>query len=70
MLKCEKIYDLFIQSDLLNEVAVEVDVLAGSVRNCHGDDVGQSLCLVDDSVSEGQVPPVLDLHLTTSYHPA
>ncbi len=60
----------FVPSNLFNEVALESDVFGGFVRKCHGDDAGQPLCLVDDSVSEGQVLPVLDLNLTISNHPA
>lgn len=55
---------------LFNKVALEGDVSAGLVRKSHGGDVSQSLCLMDDGVGEGQVLPVLDLNLTTSYHPA
>jgi len=58
-----------LQSDLLDEVTLEGDVLAGPVRY-HGEDAGQPLRLVDDGVCEGQVLPVLDLHLATSYRPA
>ena len=61
---------MFIESDLLNEVTLEGDVLAGSARKCHGGDVGQSLCLMDESVSEGQDLPVLEPNLTMSDHPA
>lgn len=51
-------------------MTLEGDVLACSVRHCYGEDVGQSLCFMDDGVGEGQVRPVLDLNLTTSYHTA
>ena len=60
----------FIQSDLLNDITLKGDILGSSVRKCHWGDAGQSLCLMDDSVGEVQVLPVLDLHLTTSYLPA
>ena len=58
------------ETDLLDEVALEGDISAGFVRNGHGDDVGQSLWLVDDSVSVRQVLPVLHLDLPASNHPA
>ncbi len=51
-------------------MTLESDVLACFVRKRHGEDAGQSLCLMDDSISEGQILPVLKLHWTTSYHPA
>ncbi|TNN68841.1 hypothetical protein EYF80_020876 [Liparis tanakae] len=50
--------------------ALEGDVSAGFVRNGHGDNVGQSLCLMDYSVSVRHVLPVLYLDLTASDHPA
>lgn len=43
----------FIPSNLLNEAALESDVFARPVRKRHGHDVGESLGLVDDGVSEG-----------------
>lgn len=58
------------RADLLDEEALEGDVLAGFVRKRHGDDVGQPLRLVDDGVREGKRPPVFNLDLTGSYHPA
>lgn len=61
---------MFIESDLLNEVTLEGDVFAGSARKWHGGDVGQSQRLVNESVSEGQVLPVLEPNLTMSDHPA
>lgn len=57
-------------TDLSNKVALEDDVSAGFVRNGHGDNVGQSLCLVDDGISVRQVSPVIHLDRTASYHPA
>ena len=57
-------------SDLLNEVALEGDVLAGGVRECHGNDVGQSLGLMDDGISVGQVLPVICPDLPTPYRAA
>lgn len=62
------LYSVFCQSDLLDEVTLEGDVLRRFVRNRHGDDVGQPLSLVDDGVGEGQLHPVLHLHLATPYH--
>lgn len=59
-----------VQSDLLDEETLEGDVLAGFVRKCHGDDVGQPLSLVDDCVRKGKVPPVFNLNLSRSDHPA
>lgn len=53
-----------------DEEALEGDVSAGFVRNGKGDNVGQSLCLMDDSISVRQVPPVLYSDLTASHHPA
>ena len=44
--------------------------MASSVKNGHGENVGQSLCLMDDSISVRQVLPVLSSGLTASYHPA
>jgi len=60
----------FIQVNLFNEVTLEGDVFGSFVWKPLWHDVGQSLCLMDDSVGEGQVLPVFHLHLTTSYHPA
>ena len=59
-----------IESDLLNEVALEGDVLAGDVREWHGNDIGQSLDFMDDSVNVGEVLPVLHPDLPTPYHAA
>ena len=56
----------FIHSDLLNEVSLEGDILTCFARKGYREDVSQSLCLMDDGVGEGQVLPVLNLHLTTS----
>lgn len=59
-----------VQSHLLDEEALEGDVLAGLVRKRHGDNVGQSLSLVDDGVREGEVLPVFHLNLPRPYDPA
>lgn len=56
-------------TDLFNKVAFIDDVLAGLVRNSHGNNVGEPLRLVDDGVGERQVLPVLDSDLTASHHP-
>ena len=56
-------------SDLLDEVSLEGDISAGDVREGHGYNVGQSLGLMDDSISVGKVLPVLYQDLTTSYLP-
>lgn len=56
------------ESDLWDEVTLKSHVLAGPMRQRHGQDVGEPLGLVDYGVSEGQVPSVLQLHLTTSDH--
>lgn len=56
------------ETDLLDEVAPEGDVPTSFVRDGHGNDVGQSLCLMDDCVSVGQVLPVLHPDLTASHH--
>lgn len=58
------------KSHFCDEVTLEGHVLAGPVRQRHGQDAGQPLGLVDDGISEGKVPPVLHLHLPTSDHPA
>ena len=55
---------------LSNKIALEGHICAGDVRNRDGKDIRQSLCLMDDSVSVGQVHPVLYLDLTASNHPA
>ncbi len=49
------------QSDvyLSNKISLEGHICGGDVRNRHGKDIRQSLCLMDDSVSVGQVLPVL-----------
>ncbi len=60
----------FIQSNLPNVVTLEGHILGSFVRNCKRGNIGQSLCLMDDSVGEGQVIPVLKMCLTTSYHPS
>lgn len=57
-------------TDLLDEESLEGDVLAGFVRKSHGNNVGQSLSLMDDGVREGELPPVFNLNLTESDHPA
>lgn len=62
---CDIRYSLM-ESDLWDEVTLESHILAGPMRQCHGQDVGKSLGLVDDGVSEGQVPPVLQMHQATS----
>ena len=56
-------------SDLLYEVSVEGDISAGDVRDGQRCNVGQSLGLMDDSISVGKVLPVLYQDLSTSYHP-
>lgn len=56
-------------TDLFDKVALIDDILAGLVRNSHGSNVGQPLRLVDDSIGERQVHPVLDSDLTASHHP-
>lgn len=57
------------ESDLLDEETLKSDILAGFVRKCHGDNVGYSLSLMDDSICEGKALPVFNLNLTRSYHP-
>lgn len=56
--------------NLSDEVALEGCVPAGSVRKTHGNDVGQSLSLVDDGFHVRQVLPVFYPHLTVPHHPA
>lgn len=55
-------------ADLLDEVAVEGHVLAGPVRERHGNDVGQPLRLMDDGVGVGQILAVFHLDLTITDH--
>lgn len=54
---------------LLDKVTLKSDVSGGFMRKCSGEDAAQSLCLMDDGVSEGQVFPVSNLHLSVSYDP-
>lgn len=56
--------------NLSDEVSLEDGVSAGSVRKTHGNDVGQSLSLVDDGFDVRQVFPVFDAHLAVPHHPA
>ena len=57
-------------TDLFDKVALEGDVSAGFVRNWYGDNAGESLCLMNDGVSVGQVLPVIYSDLAASNHPA
>lgn len=52
---------------LFNKVSLEVDVSASFVRKRNREDVSQSLCLMDDGISERQVLSVSNLDLTVSY---
>ncbi|KAA8585118.1 hypothetical protein FQN60_003812 [Etheostoma spectabile] len=63
-------FTLLIQEVGRVEVTLEGDVTAGFVRNGYGGNVGQSLCLMDDSISVGQVLPVLYSDLSATDHPA
>lgn len=56
--------------NLFDEVALEGGVSAGSVRKTDGNNVGQSLSLMDDGVDIRQVFPVFYTHLTVPHHPA
>lgn len=62
----------FYQSDfyLSYKIALKSHICAGDVRKRDGKNISESLCLMDDSVREGQVHPVLCLHLTAANHPA
>lgn len=56
--------------NLFDEVSLEGGVSAGSVRKTHGNDVGQSLSLMDDGFDVRQVFPVFNPHMTVPHHPA
>lgn len=55
-------------SDLFDEVALEGDVLRGLVQNGHGDDVAESLNLVDDGVGVRKVLAVIHVNRPVSDH--